>query len=109
MTYTKRKGYMVERKVRKILEARGWRVVRAGGSLGEADLVCLKKGNCILLQIKSTYKKTFYYYEYSSPSLERFPFYIVVDFGYGKIRILKPKKIIKPTDGVLLQDFLNRI
>ncbi|MEM5802027.1 MAG: hypothetical protein QXQ18_01420 [Candidatus Aenigmatarchaeota archaeon] len=97
---------MVERKIRKILEANNWLVVRAGGSLGEADLVCLKNGKCFLFQIKSTRKKNFYYYGYSSKKLAGFPFFIIVDFGYGRIRVVKPKKVIKITDGMALKDFL---
>jgi len=100
------KGYRIERKIRIMFENRGWRVVRAGGSLGDADLICVKRGNCVLLQIKSTKKKTFYYYEYMKPKLEGFPFYLVVDFGYGKIRILPPQKIVKPNDGMLITEFL---
>jgi Holliday junction resolvase len=49
---SKRKGYRVERKIRQIFESNGWRVIRAGASLGEADLVCLKKSKFILMQIK---------------------------------------------------------
>jgi hypothetical protein len=105
---SKRKGYVVERKIRKIFEANGWRVIRAGGSLGEADLVCLKNKKCFLIQVKSTNDKKFYYYDYSKPKLEGFPFYVVVDFGYGKIRVVKPKKIIKITDGMKLEDFLTK-
>jgi len=100
------KGYRVERKVRMMLSKAGWRVVRAGGSLGEADLICIKSSHCILLQIKSTKKKTLYYYEYMEPKLEGFSFYLVVDFGYGKIRISHPKKIFKINDGMLLKEFL---
>ena len=86
----------------------GWKVVRAGASLGEADLICLKNKKCILLQIKSTKKKTFYYYEYIESKLEGFPFYLVVDFGYGKIRITQPKERVEKTDGQDLQEFLRK-
>jgi hypothetical protein len=105
---TKARGYRVERKIRQMLESDGWRVVRAGASLGEADLVCMKRGECMLLQIKSTKKKAFYYYEYLGKTLEGFPFYLVVDFGYGKIRILHPEKKVEPTSGELLKDFLRK-
>jgi len=100
------KGYRTERKIRIMFEKSGWRVVRAGGSLGDADLICVRRGKCVFLQVKSTKKKTFYYYEYMKPSLEGVPFYLVVDFGYGKIRILRPKKVVKPDDGMLLKEFL---
>ena len=104
----KRKGYRVERKIRILFEKNGWRVIRAGGSLGEADLVCLKRGKVIFLQIKSTKKDQLYYYGYRKSSLEGFPFYVVVDFGYGKIRILKPKRTITKEDGEDLSFFLER-
>jgi Holliday junction resolvase len=107
MVFAKRKGYRVERKVRMLFERAGWKVVRAGASLGEADLICIKNKKCILLQIKSTKKKTFYYYGYKKSELEGFPFYLVVDFGYGKIRMLKPRQKIKIADGKNLKDFIR--
>ena len=103
----KLKGYRVERQIRILLEKNGWKVVRAGGSLGEADLVCLKRGKCILLQVKSTKKKTLYYYGYSKDSLEDIPFYLVVDFGYGNIRITYPKPKITNSEGIEFKDFIN--
>lgn len=108
MSSTKKKGYRVEWKIMKIFESNNWYVVRAGGSLGEADIVGLKNGKCILFQIKSTKKKILYYYGYDSPKLSGFPFYLIVDFGYGKIKVTKPKKIIRESDGVMLKDFLSR-
>jgi Holliday junction resolvase len=39
-----RGGYELERAVRKDYEARGWFVVRAGGSKGPADLVAIQPG-----------------------------------------------------------------
>jgi hypothetical protein len=108
MSHTKRRGYRVERKVRMMFEERGWKTIRAGASLGEADLVCIKKGKCILLQVKSTKGKKLYYYEYMKPKLEGLPFFIVVDFGYGKIRISSPKKTLGPKEGIDLEKFLKR-
>jgi len=105
--FSKIKGYRVERKIRIFLENNNWKVIRSGASLGEADLVCFKKGKCIFLQIKSTGKKIFYYYGYINPEFQGFPFYLVVDFGYGKIRIMPPQKKVIPTDGQYLKDFLN--
>ena len=105
--HTKRKGYRVERKIRLLFQKFGWKVVRAGASLGEADLICLKKKECILLQIKSTSKKTFYYYGYNNSTLEGFLFFLVIDFGYGKIRILPPKQKVKVSEGQMLDDFLK--
>jgi Holliday junction resolvase len=109
MVFAKVKGYRVERKIRKIFENHGWKVVRAGGSLGEADLVCIKGGKCLLFQIKSKKAETLYYSGYMKSRLEGFPFYIIVDFGYGNIRVVKPKKIIRKGEGVELENFLKKI
>lgn len=102
------KGYRTERKIRMLFEKEKWIVVRAGASLGEADLICMKNGTCILLQIKSSGKKKFYYYGYMKNELERFPFYLVVDFGYGKIRVLYPQKIVSQTNGTSIAEFLKQ-
>lgn len=107
MVDSRRKGYRVESKIRKMFEKVGWRIVRSGASLGEADLICFKHGNCIMLQIKSTSKKKFYYKEYMEKMLEGFEFYLIVDFGYGKIRVMHPQKIVSPEDGTDLKHFLN--
>lgn len=82
--------------------------MRAGASLGIADLICIKNKRCILLQIKSTNKKTFYYYGYTMPDYEGFGFYLVVDFGYGKIRVLYPKQKVTIHDGNDIEDFLQK-
>lgn len=105
--FAKKKGYRIERNIRLEFERSGWRVIRAGGSLGEADLICIKKGKCILLQIKSTIRKTLYYYGYMKKKLEGFPFFLVVNFGYGKIKILHPKHKIDIKDGIPLKEFLQ--
>ena len=97
--HTKRKGYRVERKIRLLFQKFEWFVIRAGASLGEADLICLKNGKCLLLQIKSTKKKTFYYYGYNNTIFEGFPFFLIVDFGYGKIKILPPRRKITTSEG----------
>ncbi|MCL5009535.1 MAG: hypothetical protein M1433_00945 [Candidatus Parvarchaeota archaeon] len=100
----KAKGYRVERKMKLILEAHGWKVVRAGGSLGEYDIISFKDGKCIFFQIKSTNKKVFYYYGYSHGTYESFPFKLIVDFGRGCIRVLTPKKVVHSNDG---EDFIT--
>ncbi len=105
---TKKKGYRTERKVRIMFEHAGWVTIRAGASLGDADLLCIKKGECILLQVKSSSKETLYYYGYMDKTFEGFPFYLVVDFGYGKIRILQPKHKVGIIDGLDIEDFLNK-
>ncbi|MBU5536950.1 MAG: hypothetical protein QXP82_01795 [Candidatus Aenigmatarchaeota archaeon] len=107
--HLKRKGYRIERKIRLIFQKFGWKVIRAGASLGDADLICLKNKKCLLLQIKSTRETTFYYYGYKKPTIEGFPFFLVVDFGYGKIRVLHPKKKISIHDGYSLKEFLKKI
>ena len=106
MQSAKKRGYRVERKVRLLLEKHGWKTLRAGASLGEADIICVKAGKCMLLQVKSTKKKKLYYYEYMRPELEGFPFFIVVDFGYGKVRVLPPQKQAIESDGTDLKEFL---
>lgn len=105
---TKRKGYRVERKIRFLFQKYGWTVIRAGASLGEADLICLKNKRCILLQVKSTVKKTFYYYGYDKQFFEGFHFFLVIDFGYGKIKILSPKKKTAVSEGQMLGEFLKQ-
>ncbi len=48
------RGITRERQVRQLLEARDYWVCRAAGSLGDADLVALKKGERLLVEVKST-------------------------------------------------------
>ena len=108
MTNNRKKGYRVERKIRLLFEKHKWKVIRAGASLGEADLICVKQGKCILLQVKSTKNKVFYFYEYMNNKLEGLPFYLVIDFGYGKMKILHPKKMVRINDGMQLEDFLQK-
>lgn len=49
------RGRAREREVKKKLEADGWFVIKAGGSLGEADLVALKSGQRgWMIEVKST-------------------------------------------------------
>ena len=105
--FAKRKGYRVERKIKIIFEKNGWHVIRAGASIGQADLICIKNKKCILLQVKSTIKKAFYYYDYKEKTFEGFPFLLVVDFGYGKIRVLEPQKKTIPSDGEDIKEFLS--
>lgn len=108
MVSAKSKGYRTERKIRIIFEKHGWNVVRAGASLGEADLVCIKKRRCLLLQVKSKKGKAFYYYGYMKKRLEGFPFFLVVDFGHGKVKILHPKHKVKINDGLDILTFLKK-
>ena len=51
----KEKGAKKERQSKALLEADGWHVTKAGGSLGCADLVALKDGERpLLVQVKAT-------------------------------------------------------
>jgi Holliday junction resolvase len=106
--FSKKKGYRVERKIREMFESRGWKVVRAGASLGQADLICIRNKKCFLIQVKSTNKKAFYFYDKFSKKIEGFPFFLVVDFGYGNIRILPPQRKTLPDDGEPLKLFLDK-
>jgi len=106
MKYSKRKGYIAERRVREILRQHGWTTVRSGGSLGFADLVCLRNGVCMLIQVKST-RKSILYTRRIPTDIQGFPLYVVVDFGYGNIRVFKPGDKAVREGGVLLSDFLK--
>ena len=105
--FNKMKGYRSERNIRLFFEKYNWKVIRAGASLGEADLICIKNGRAIFLQIKSTKNIVLYYDGYMPDKLEGLPFYLVVDFGYGRIRILSPQSRVLPKDGMTLKDFLR--
>ena len=47
-----RRGYDAERRTAAAFKADGYVVWRPGGSLGEADLVCAKPGQLVLVQVK---------------------------------------------------------
>ncbi len=49
---TSAKGGRAERRARKMLEADGYTVVRAGGSLGPFDLVAFSQAGLRLIQVK---------------------------------------------------------
>jgi hypothetical protein len=101
------KGYRIERKIKLLLITYGWKVVRAGGSLGEYDLIAFRDGHCIFFQVKSTSKDKFYYYGYMKKDYEGFPFMLIVDFGRGITRITSPIKIVTKSDGEDLKSFLE--
>jgi len=105
----KTKGYRVERKIKLKFEENGWIVIRSGGSFGKADLVCMKNGKCIFLQVKSTREEKVYYRGYMNESLEGFPFFVVVDFGYGDIEVFKPAEVLEKGKGVSLELFLSQL
>ncbi len=105
----KMKGYRAERNVKLSFVKRGWKVVRAGGSLGEYDLIAFKKGICLFLQIKSTNKQKFYYYGYMSDKYEDFPFRLIVHFDRRKTVILPPQKVVSIQDGENLENFIDKL
>ena len=49
---TSAKGARAERRARRILEPKGYAVVRAGGSLGVFDLVAISRDGLRLVQVK---------------------------------------------------------
>jgi Holliday junction resolvase len=54
-TAAQNRGIQRERDLKKKLEAEGWFVVRASGSLGDADLLALRAGDTPrLIEVKST-------------------------------------------------------
>jgi len=55
MIKTKAKGSRRERKVKKILEAKGFFCVKSGASLSEFDLICWNKEIIRFIQVKSNY------------------------------------------------------
>lgn len=81
--------------------------MKAGGSLGIVDLVCLKDGKCLLVQVKSTKNKVLYYKDYDKETFSGFDFWVVVDFAYKGLKIIKPKEKISLEDGKNLEEFLK--
>lgn len=49
---TSAKGARAERRGRRVLEAEGYTVVRAGASLGVFDLVAIRRDGLLLVQVK---------------------------------------------------------
>jgi len=109
MSISKRKGYLAERKIRMLLRKYGWMTVKSGGSLGPADLVCLRKGRCVLMQVKSTRKRLVYFKGPMPREVEGFPLYVVVDFGYRNIRVFTPGEKISRQAGILLKEFVENV
>jgi Holliday junction resolvase len=109
MRIPKRKGYLAERKIRMLLHKYGWVTIKSGGSLGPADLVCLRKGRCVLMQVKSTRKRSVYFKGPMPREVEGFPLYVVVDFGYRNIRVFTPGEKISRQAGILLKEFVENV
>ena len=55
MIKTKAKGSRRERKVKKILEAKGFFCIKSGASLSEFDLICWNKEIIKFIQVKSNF------------------------------------------------------
>jgi len=53
-----RKGHRWELKVKKMWETKGFVVYRSAGSKGAADLIALKDGKIVLIQVKINKKQT---------------------------------------------------
>jgi Holliday junction resolvase len=102
------KGYRAERNVKLSFIKRGWKVVRAGGSLGEYDIIAFKNGTCIFLQIKSTNKNKFYYYGYMEEKYAGFPFKLVVHFNRGRTVVVAPQKVVSENDGEDIDTFIEK-
>lgn len=60
----KAKGSRVEREVRKLFEAHGWKVVRSAGSFGESDLYIHNKEIGISLGIQVKARKSLQVYSW---------------------------------------------
>jgi len=105
---SKLKGYLVERKVRKAFEAAGWMTIRSGGSQGPADLVCLKAGRCILIQVKATRRRSLRV-EGLPLEIQGFPLFLIVDFGYNRIKAFKPGDLVSRSRGMPLDSFINSL
>ena len=54
MNRNKARGSEAELRARDILEADGYVVTKAGGSLGAADLVAMRADGCKIIQVKSS-------------------------------------------------------
>ncbi len=102
-----KQGYSAEYERKKQLEKNGCIVFRVSGSVGEADLVVIKKFKSVvhpkvfevwLEQIKSTKKNVFYFDEKSKDEWKRLrncvlDSYFVVKFRRGRGRRVLWKKI----------------
>jgi len=91
---SRKKGYRGENKLVKILEKKGWFVIRRGRSLCP-DIIALKKGNIFGIEVKNIKSKYIYISERELHELERF----------GKTTGGKTKVAIKiPYKGYIFMD-----
>ena len=56
------RGYRLEYRTMKLLEKKGWKVLRSPSSKGESDLIAFNKNAKLLVQCKTTVKDALYVY-----------------------------------------------
>lgn len=67
------KGSRAERKLRDMLESNGYLVIRAAGSgYNSPDLIAMKAGRAVVIEVKSTSKNTIYFREEQYQTMSRF-------------------------------------
>lgn len=102
----KRRGTKSEYLVRDRFKEAGWAVVRSGGSLGPVDLVCMRRGEVVLVQVKRKADGPLYLAEKVPCRVQGFPVTLVADFGRGNLRVVPKRHRINPRDGISLGKFL---
>jgi len=102
----KRRGTKSEYLVRDMFKEAGWAVVRSGGSLGPVDLVCMRGGEVVLVQVKRKANCPLYLTEKVPQRMQGFPVILVADFGRGNVRVVPKKHRINTGDGISLAEFL---
>jgi hypothetical protein len=102
------KGYLAERKIRKAFEAAGWTTIRSGGSYGAADIVALKNKTCILIQVKATRRRSLRV-EGLPLEIQGFPVYLVVDYGYNRVKVYRPGDHVSRSRGIPLDVFIRQL
>lgn len=82
-------------------------MVRSGGSLGPVDLVCVRDGEVMFVQVKRNVKGYIYLSRDVPERVQGFPLVFVADFGRGNIRVVPKKSGVTSRDGKLLWEFLR--
>lgn len=104
--WAKKRGTKSEYLVRNIFRGAGWAVVRSGGSLGPVDLVCMRKGHVLLVQVKRKAKGPLYLTDEVPERVQGFRVALVADFGRGNVRVVPKKHRVDPREGTPLREFL---
>lgn len=107
-SYAKKRGTRAEYAVRDTFRSLGWAVVRSGGSLGPVDLVCIKGGKLMLVQVKRNVGGSIYLGADVPESVQGFPITFVADFGRGNVRVVPKMRKITPRDGTPLEEYLAK-